>query len=308
LLPVTPALWHILRMIERGATHASFSLDYLNFRMPHHFELRSTQAALWITAHLMAQVVCYLWLRQRERPEKRPVGVLLLMSAMLAFLALVHFADYYVFHWVTTLKVQFPRLSPLISVFGTLTLIITVFAWRNIQAQERRASWSIKLVPALLLVIAAGYVAVRLAQGSYFIGVRKYAEQQTTWVEVCRWINAHAPRNAVYLTPPGREGFTYLAHRSTVAEFKLNPDGAQYLEQWYERLRDLSGGTLPQARGFANNALLNQAYASLRPEQLTAIGERYRARYAVLPQSSPARFEVLYENQDYRLVKLPAPE
>lgn len=317
LLPMPIALWHISRMIERGATHSSFSLDYLNFRMPHHFELFSVGAALWIATHLLAQAAGYSWLRWKRRPESRAAGMLLLMSAVLVLLALVHFADYYVFHWMTILKVQFPRLSPLVSVFGALVLVVTLSTWAETQARERGRGWIVKLVPALLLVVAASHAVVRVVWDSYFglrkedsylIGVKKYVEQPSTWADICRWINAHAPRDTVYLTPPGQTGFTYLTHRSNVAEFKLNPDGAQYLEQWYERLRDLCGGTLPHARGFPNRPLLNRAYASLKPEQLTALGEKYHARYAVLPQSSPAKFEVVYENQDYRLVKLPVPE
>ncbi|HVF88032.1 MAG TPA: hypothetical protein VM866_10600, partial [Pyrinomonadaceae bacterium] len=102
-------------------------------------------------------------------------------------------------------------------------------------------------------------------------------------------------------------GFTYLSDRSAIVEFKTNPDGGQYLAQWFERLRDLGGGTLPEARGFRNGSLLNKAFASLSTDQIVALGEKYGASYAVLPKLSPAKLEVVYENDQYRLVKLPGP-
>jgi len=65
---------------------------------------------------------------------------------------------------------------------------------------------------------------------------------------------------------------------------------------------------LPQARGFETRPLLDQAYAALKPKQLSALGKKYQAGYAVLPKSSGVNFEIVYQNDDYRLVRLPAQE
>ena len=100
-------------------------------------------------------------------------------------------------------------------------------------------------------------------------------------------------------------GFTYLTNRSTVVEFKINPDGGLYLTEWYDRLRDVCGGTLPEARGYQTYPRLKEAYGSLGSDQLVALAEKYGAGCAVLQASSQVEFETLYQNQDYRLVILP---
>lgn len=105
---------------------------------------------------------------------------------------------------------------------------------------------------------------------------------------------------------PRREGFAYLSDRSPVVEFKINPDGGLYLEEWLNRLRDVAGGTLPDERGFKNSRLLDASFERLGPGRLVGLGEKYRAKYVVLPSGSPVEMPVLYRNAGYRLVRLPA--
>jgi hypothetical protein len=119
---------------------------------------------------------------------------------------------------------------------------------------------------------------------------------------MCLWIRDHGPTGTTYITPPDKGGFTYLTNRSTVVEFKINPDGGLYLSEWYDRLRDVCGGTLPDAGGYQTYPKLKVAYGLLGSDQLVALADKYRAGYAVLQASSQVRFETLYENQDYRLV------
>jgi hypothetical protein len=121
---------------------------------------------------------------------------------------------------------------------------------------------------------------------------------------MCNWIRENGPRDSVYLTPPGQDGFTVLTDRSNIVEFKVNPDGAFYLAEWYERLRDLTGGRLANERGLRNRRPLNKAYAELNAEQLRTIAQKYNTRYAILPKDSYTDFEKLYENGAFRLVKL----
>jgi hypothetical protein len=167
----------------------------------------------------------------------------------------------------------------------------------------------VALANAALILIAAGW-GVRAAtrpDATFHFGVTHYAEQSSSWINLCRWIKANAPRDAVYLTPPGNNGFTALSDRSNIADFKNNPDGGLYQAEWFERLRDLAGGQLPNGRGFENRQLLNRAYAALSAEQLVEIGKKYRARFAVLPKASKANLEVVHQTDGFRLVKLPPP-
>jgi hypothetical protein len=311
LTPASFSLWNLFRMTQQGLIASTFSLDYINFRLPHHFELMSITATAWVTAHLLLQAGVYEWLRRAGRSESRMVGTLLLISLMLAILAVAHFIDYYWLKNVTFLEFQFLRLSPIITVFGVLSLLVALQVWAEVGVRRKgRASLAPLSTPALL-VVAALWSPTLLVQEARLerhrlVQVNKYEDEHSPWVEICRWIGAHAPSDTVYITPPGNEGFTYLSNRSNIVEFKTDPDGAEYLAEWLVRLRDLAGGSLPNGRGFENLKLLNEAFAALPPASLIVIGAKYHARYAVLPATSAADFEVLYQNEQYRLVELPS--
>jgi hypothetical protein len=305
LVPGSLGLIQLIQMLQAGLADSPFTLDYINFRHPHHFELLPPEAAVWVTIHLGIQIAVDYWLRRKQHPEARGVRVLLTMSLMIAGLSALHFLDYYVLQFGFIAKIQLLRLSPLITVYGTISLVVAVGAWEKgrVTASRPVRAWR----PAYVCLIALGaiwtgyYLMAR--PYDYYFGVRKYAEQKSSWANLCVWIRKHGPPG-IYLTPPDRGGFTYLTNRSTVVEFKINPDGALHLEEWYQRLRDVCGGTLPSARGFDNYPLLRKAYGSLTYDQLSALAAKYGAGYAVVPTSSQLKFETLYQNDGYRLVSI----
>jgi hypothetical protein len=312
IVAAAPGLFDLFVMLRRGllsAPSTEYSLAYyIDFRHPHHFELISTAAALWVAAHVLIQIAAYVLLRRFNRDEARAVGKLAVMSLTLVTLALVHFTDYYLIKDDRIAAIQFIRLSPVITVFGAICLAAMINVWAEATAtrtgRSRIAVWA---NAALILIAALWGARVATRPDALFdFGVTRYAEQSSSWVNICRWIKTNGPRDAIYLTPPGVNGFTSLADRSNIGDFKNNPDGALYLTEWFERLRDLAGGKLPEGRGFDNRQLLNRAYAALSAEQLVEIGKKYGAEYAVLPRASKVELEVVYQNDGYRLVKLPS--
>lgn len=304
LLPASFAVLHLLEMMQRGllkpATTAYSLAAYIDFRHPHHFALMSAAHGLWTGGHVIAQFVVWRWLKRMKRDEARLIGGLLVMTLMLVALALVHFTDYYLIRQDRIASIQFIRLSPLITVFGALSVILFI----NLRADGR---WrSVINVGLMLLALGWGiYQARTNPEREFYFGVRRYADRQSSWVKMCNWIRDHGPHDTVYLTPPASDGFTVLTNRSNVVEFKINPDGALEMAEWFARLKDLTGGKLATEGGFKNRKPLNSAYAALTADELIALGKKYHAGYAVLPKASTVRFETLHENNGFRLVKLP---
>jgi hypothetical protein len=311
VIAAAPGLFDLFVMLRRGlldAPSTEYSLAYyIDFRHPHHFELLSATAALCVAAHVLIQIAAYFLLRRFNRDKARAVGKLAVMSLTLVALALVHFTDYYLIKDDRIAAIQFIRLSPVITVFGAICLVAMINTLAEAMATKTGKSRIAVSANAALILIAASW-GVRVAtrpDALFHFGVTRYAEQSSSWINICRWIKANGPRDAIYLTPPGVNGFTSLADRSNIGDFKNNPDGALYLTEWFERLRDLAGGKLPEGRGFDNRQLLNRAYAALSAEQLVEIGKKYGAGYAVLPRASKAGFEIIHQNNGYRLAKLP---
>jgi hypothetical protein len=301
IVPASPALWHVGHMFKQGlATSPVPASFYIDFRHPHHFELLSITAAVWVVIHLIVIVLAYGVFRRRDANISRGIGRLLVCCVTLALLCLIHFTDYYLIKNDKLAQVQFLRLSPLITALGAVCFVLLVNGWPKNQRL-------VALANVVLIAASAGWAwaSPRRLETPYYFGVRRFAEEKSSWVDVALWVKANGPRDAVYLAPPGNNGFSVLSDRSIVAEFKLNPDGAMYQAEWFERLRDLAGGQLPAGRGFENRKLLNKAFAKLDNEQLLALSRKYNAAYAVLPKESRASFEVVYQNREYRVVKLP---
>jgi hypothetical protein len=303
LVPAMPALWNARRLLERGVSNSSFSIEYLQFRMPHHFELSSVSAGIWVLAHLLTILTAYLILRSWRSWNAngaRATGVFLTMGLILSGLIALHAMDYNWLHFMTTLKIQFPRVSSLLTVFGALSLLCLLLEL------EKRNGSRVRLAYVVLLLIGAfsTWRLVRDQPERFELHVKRYADQKSEWVDLCNWVKANGEKNTTYLAPPGRYGFTYLTNRSSVVEFKINPDGGQLLNEWTQRMTDFCGGKLPHGRGLENRRLIDRAFAALSTDQLRALAAKYNAKVAVLPQSSQAQFTVLYENREFRVVQL----
>lgn len=300
-----PALWHVAPMLRRGAADAALLLDAIAYRQPHHFAFR-LERTLIVGVFFALQVLVLRWFDRRQRPEAPALRLLCLFDATLLALSAVHFLDYELVRWGKIALLQLLRLSPLITVLAAVSLVLWI---------DRLPAGSIRFAPGLdrrtaarfsvLLAVLASVAAVARLAISEEPFVRRYAQERSAWVDVSRAAGRHAPAGSLFLTPPGNEGFTYLSERSTVVEFKINPDGGMYLGEWYERLWDLAGKSLPNEPRQNKHALLNDAYARLTAAELAALGRKYGADFAVISSAVPTPFEVLYANAEYRLVRLP---
>jgi hypothetical protein len=315
IVPASPALWHVGHMLQRGLVKSSVSSAYyIDFRHPHHFELFSAAAAVWVAGHLAVMTFAYLFFRSGSasmqtglaRGDKSAnlqtsssIGKLLVCGLTLIVLCLIHFTDYYLIKNDKLAQVQFLRLTPLITILGAICFVLVA---NHLLVNRRLAT----LANVVFIIAAAvwGWYSPKRQEVPYYFGVQRFADQKSSWADVARWVKANGPRDTTYLAPPGRNGFSVLSERSIVAEFKLNPDGSMNLAEWLERLRDLSGGELPTGRGFENRRPLDRAFAKLTNEQLLALKLKYNAGYAVLPKDSKAQFDVIYQNKEYRVVKL----
>ncbi|MFN0122755.1 MAG: DUF6798 domain-containing protein [Blastocatellia bacterium] len=307
LVPALPALIHLSGMLGRGLLRSGaseYSLPfYIDFRHPHHFALMSTAHLLWVSGHVVMVLVTWLWLRNMRRDEAPRLFVLVVMSLALVVLSAIHFADYYLLRQDKIANIQMIRLSPLLTVFGTLSVLLVLHVWLNAW------QWGEVAPLSLLLIFATawGVHTARDPESPFHLGLRPYARYDHAWVRMCNWIATNGPRDTAYVTPPGFDGFTYLTHRSCVAEFKINPDGGLHMAEWFERLRDLGGGKLPNEKGLKNRKPLNVALGKLSADQLIAASRKYHAGYAVLPQASTVPFEVLHDTGSLKLVRIPAP-
>jgi len=56
------------------------------------------------------------------------------------------------------------------------------------------------------------------------------------WQNVCTWIRAQTPSDAVFLTPRGQQTFKWYAHRSEVVSWKDVPQDSAGIAEWQQRV------------------------------------------------------------------------
>ncbi|MFM1891752.1 MAG: hypothetical protein RLZ44_829 [Pseudomonadota bacterium] len=297
-----PALLDLWALLHDGvAQGGADALSYIAFRMPQHFVPRGLRHVLWPL--LYTAVLGTWWWRWARSGGEGARNARLLFATAVALVALsaLHALDYHVLGTGVVAQVQFVRLTPLIPVLG----VIGLMALLQERLPRRPVPW--------MWLLAAAIVAPALAgdwrtSGAAPLRVVRAIEQPGDWYALCRWVRAHGPRDGLYATPPGQSGFTALTERSTLVEFKLNPDGGRQRDAWYQRLRDLAGEPLPNRGGYdATKAALNRAYAAGVATRLARLANRYGVRYAVLPADVEADGTELYRNASFRVIELRAP-
>ncbi|HEY6941597.1 DUF6798 domain-containing protein [Dokdonella sp.] len=288
-----PALADVWALLHEGLVRGIARTEDVAFRMPQHFEFRADRVAA-VALYLGAFVV--LWRRWRARGDARADRFLPLLwiAGCLMALSALHYLDYYVLHSGWIARLQLLRLSMFVPVLAAFALLAA-------PTPRPRERWPL----ALATLFAFGALGAGWAKHAPpSLAVEDEAQASTDWADVTRWVRANGPAGR-YVTPPGQIGFTAYSDRSTVVEFKVNPDGGAGLDEWLHRLDAVTAGALPPASTRRDVAAeLDAAYAKLTDADFRRLVRDYGVRTAVVPAASPLQGKVVYRNAGYRVVAL----
>jgi hypothetical protein len=120
------------------------------------------------------------------------------------------------------------------------------------------------------------------------------------WAEICDWVRAHTPADAVFLTPRGAATFTWRTDRAEVVSWKNSPQDPRSLAEWRRRILDCFS---------ADGRLTDMARstATLGAARLREVADRYGATFAIVP-AGPGLDELpwkpLHANGGYAVLDL----
>lgn len=295
----SPALLDLVALARQGLAHDIHSLDDVALRMPQHFEFH---AGRFLAVLLYLALLCGLvrrWHRHAD-PRAARFAPLAWVATIIMALTALHYLDYYLLHTGWIARIQLLRLSMFVPVLGAMAAIAAIPDARGERASSQRR-WILAACAVCVVLVLANLVRKHEPPS---LRVVDAARSGAPWQDVCRWVRTQGPAG-LYVTPPGQTGFTALSRRSTVVEFKINPDGGAGRAEWTQRLKAVAGGTLPRNSSRSDVAVaLDRAYARLPAADFTALRRGYGARYAVLPLANPLRARELYRNAGYRVVVL----
>jgi hypothetical protein len=120
--------------------------------------------------------------------------------------------------------------------------------------------------------------------------------------EAAAFVRQSTPTDSIFLTPPNWGQFRLLARRAIVVDYEAFPFADLANAEWYDRLITCYGS--PAKRGMAMVAELDEHYRHLDDNTLLALQQKYKIAYAVLYSETPTSFEVLFQNSQYKVIRL----
>jgi hypothetical protein len=130
-----------------------------------------------------------------------------------------------------------------------------------------------RVLAALLITLAAVNVA-------RFSRLRRYSNLLSGGdrgaAELCAWVTAHSPENALFLTPPDEEELRFRCQRAIVVDWKTEPVEPAEVLAWFERIEDVTG-----RRPFRGEADL-AGYEQLDGARVARLRARYGFDYVVV--------------------------
>ena len=150
--------------------------------------------------------------------------------------------------------------------------------------------------------ISQGNVIGRLTQN---LSLKIESELGAEGDEVTKFVRQSTPEDSVFLTPPDWGQFRLLARRAIVVDYEAFPFSDLAIAEWYDRLIACYG--YPAKRGLAMVDELKENFRHIDDHTLRTLQQSYHIDYAVLYRETPTSFEVLFQNSQFKVIRLGNP-
>ena len=195
--------------------------------------------------------------------------------------------------------------------YGVPLLVVVTAAGAFAASRAPRATLPTRVagpVVAAVVVMALAHAYLQalmpvLAVGAYD-GYRRPAEVGP-WKDVQLWARAHTPPDAVFLNPPAWCGFQVFSERPAVmshCDMGRSLYASAVAPEELARVRAYTGPA-PLTRATLLGAMETR-YEALSAPDVSRLGARFRAAYAVAPRPSRLALPVVYENPGFVVYRL----
>jgi hypothetical protein len=118
------------------------------------------------------------------------------------------------------------------------------------------------------------------------------------WVEVCDWIAANTPPDALFLTPRLNQSFKWRTGRPEVVTRKDIPQDARGIIEWYRRLKDIY---------YTEVAGIEQPLDSigvLGTDRVRELAQNYHAQYVLMDRGQLLSLPIAFWNEEYVVYRI----
>jgi len=169
-----------------------------------------------------------------------------------------------------------------------------------------------KLILGLNIFMLIGIVLMMVKLEQWLPGVYIYP-RKTAWHDVQLWAKKNTAIDKNFITPLSEWGHFYsdflvLSQRNTVVtlgqlfEIAFHPD---YIQEWRERFESVAPGAIESFNGnfLDNKRMVDEIYQRRTTQDFRQAAKRYDVSYIIVKKPKTLDFELVYENDQFRVYK-----
>ena len=120
--------------------------------------------------------------------------------------------------------------------------------------------------------------------------------------EISDYARRNIPKDAILLTPPQFGRFRLVARRAIVVDFLAFPLQEGAMVEWKKRILDCYGKV--KSKDFLAGEEMDKQYKNITDKKIRYLAKKYEAAYAILYNTTPSDFPVLFQNDLYKIIKI----
>ena len=296
LIPAVCLNWGVDPAVVREASRI-----YVFNRLPHHL-LPQTFALHFVFRHILLVGIWLMLCRlvPVDRGDRRlrwfvasSIGFSLI-GCLIAWWTFGHDADA-----AMVLRYYWFRMADVLVPLGVALEAIRALALLE-RYRPKWAQWGL-LVAMLLAATHLGTIVVE-RQHNLWPPADKSIANLAAWRDICAWVAANTPPDAVFLTPRNTQSFHWYAGRAEVVGYKDIPQDAIGIVEWWKRIGDVY-----RQRPAGSESEAYATLVELGRTRLETLGRKYHADYVIAGTEPLLALErVSPPNPAYVVYRLPS--
>jgi hypothetical protein len=298
LVGILPALTLTLNVPAEVA--AESARIYVFERLPHHLALLTLpRDEIELRFSLHALLIAALWLLMRgsktfvpPTAPLRPIGQFAWGAVILAIAGLTIEIVLWNHHLAAAqlLRYYWFRLTDFAVPMAVALYVVAIIT----SGLSRRRAWATPALTILIVLLAWQLSSTaRMRALSPIPPADARVHDYAAWLDICDWVAANTPVDAVFLTPRSSQSFKWRTGRAEVATRKDIPQDATSMVQWWERLQNIFRRHTDGVTKWVNSP------GELGTDRVRELADEYGFDYILSDRQQLLSLPIAYMNDEY---------
>jgi len=274
------------------------------FRAPHHYLFQAFSTASLVRFGALAALGISFLFSPTIRRQTPGTPFVLRTLSVIALLCTLGYVSTELWQFLIVAKLQLFKTTVLAKLILIVVIVNSISFMLPVRVMGKVRKWVGHPGPAFFILMLWTVVMVGVATDKQImmVHIEPVARIGSPMERLEHWVRTQSPREAVFAVPPSFSAFRSNAQRAIVVNFKAFPFADEQIPEWFRRISDFSGGSLPPRGGPEIERVLDQNFEALSPRQIISLADRYDFSYLVraTPFDRPvAGLKEVYRNPDW---------